>query len=290
VSSNYLLTVVHPKQLSNEMELALDSLISDKTLLTKKSQSHYTQYKLTLQNPSQLQTELKSFSDKFQLDVALVDEEFTKKKKLLFIFDMDSTLVGAEVINVLADLHGVGDQTKEITKIAMNGGMSFDESLKIRLALLKGMSRTQLKHVDEKLPLNPGVEEFMKRAHALGHKTAIASGGFNFFADDLKARLKMDYAFSNELEFKDDLLTGNIIGSIVNAEAKEKIVNDLSKQENLTPADVVAVGDGANDLFMLARAHMGVAFHAKETVKAQSKFHINYGGMDNLLYYLGMQE
>ena len=290
MSVNHLLTVVHPKQLSNEMELSLYSLIEKSSLVSKKTTPHYTQLKLNLASATNLQKKLKQYSETYQVDVALIDEAFTKKKKILFIFDMDSTLVGAEVINVLADLHGVGEKTKEITKIAMNGGMSFDESLKLRLSMLKGMSRTQLKHVDEKLPLNPGVEIFMKRAQALGHKTAIASGGFNFFADDLKKRLGMHYAFSNELEFKDDLLTGNVVGNIVNAEMKEKIVETLSLQEGLTPADVVSVGDGANDLLMLARSHMGVAFHAKETVRAQCKFHINYGGMDNLLYYLGMQE
>lgn len=286
MSQNYLLTIMHP----NGPVEGQNNLLSKTSVLSSNFKPHYSQFVVQTNKGEELRELLRQFGEKQQVDTALIDESFTKKKKLLFIFDMDSTLVAAEVINVLADLHGVGEQTKEITKIAMNGGMSFDESLKKRLGMLKGMSKSQLQHVDDKLPLSPGVEIFMKRAHSLGHITAIASGGFNFFANDLRARLGMNYAYSNELEFIDDKLTGNVIGPIVNAEMKEKLVGEISARENLTPADVVSIGDGANDLLMLAKSHMGVAFHAKQTVRDQAKFHINYGGMDHLLYYLGMQE
>ena len=285
-----LLSVVGPSQLSKELLAELSLILQKENTFLKNQNPFYIQYKINGSFSPTLTQHLRQLSDQYKIDVAIIDENFTQKKKLLFIFDMDSTLVAAEVINVLADIHGVGDKVKEITKTAMNGGLSFDESLRIRLSMLKGMSRDQLIHVDEKLPLNPGVEKCMERLRLLGHKTAIASGGFNFFADVLKSRLQMDYSFSNELEFSNNALTGHVIGPIVNAEMKEKLVTSIAASEGLTPEDVVAVGDGANDLLMLARAHMGVAFHAKETVRAQAKFHISHTGMDTLLYYLGMQE
>jgi len=290
VNQIYLLSVVDFKQLSRETKDEVSQITNKFKTRLIKSSPIYQQFEFESDDISGMKKELRDLSAKYLFDFAIIDRAFTKKEKLLFIFDMDSTLVQAEVINVLADLHGVGDKTKEITKIAMNGGMSFDESLKTRLGMLKGLSRSALMHVHDKLPLSPGVETFMKRAQTLGHKTAIASGGFNFFADDLMKNLKMDYAFSNELEFENDQLTGNIVGSIVNAEAKEKLVETLSHKESLTPHEVVSVGDGANDLLMLKKSHMGVAFHAKQTVREQAQFHINYGPMDTLLYYLGMQE
>ncbi len=290
MSHPQVLTIMHPEGASAELNSDIDSALNDANIKSKRIEANYSQFHLTFNDLHANDQVLKLLSIKHMFDYCLIAEGFTQRKKILFIFDMDSTLVAAEVINVLADLHGVGDQVKEITKIAMNGGLSFDESLKKRLSMLKGMSKSQLKLVDERLPLSPGVKTFMNRAHALGHRTAIVSGGFNFFADDLKAKLGMHHAYSNELEFINDKLTGNVIGPIVNAEMKEKLVEEISHKENLTPSDVVAIGDGANDLLMLARAHMGVAFHAKQTVRDQAKFHINYGGMDNLLYYLGMQE
>ena len=290
MSSLFQLTIVDFNQLSSEAKSAVDQLAQKYSGKKISDQSHCVKYTLDLKNPEEVRKEIQPIAGKFSFDSALVQNDLLKAPKILFIFDMDSTLINGEVINELAHLHGVGDQVREITVRAMNGDLNFDQSLSERVKMLKGLTRKQMHDLDKRLLLNPGVEEFVKRAKALGHKTAIASGGFKFFAEDLQIRLGMDYSYSNDLEFDQDLLTGSVIGEIINAEAKAVLVDVLAERENLTPAQVVAVGDGANDLLMLAKAGMGVAFHAKEKVRREANFHINYGPMTSLLHYLNLEE
>lgn len=220
------------------------------------------------------------------VDIALIPKNIFLAKKGLVIFDMDSTLITAEVIDEMAAIHGVGEKVKDITARAMNGDLRFDQSLTERVALLKGFNRRHMETIMDKLTFTPGTPEFIKILQSFGIKTAIASGGFQYFAQNIQSKLKMDYVFANELEFDGDLLTGKILGPIVNAEAKEKIVIDLAAKENLSLDQVVAIGDGANDIPMLLKAGLGIAIHAKEKVQKNAKYRINYGPMTMALSYM----
>lgn len=201
---------------------------------------------------------------------------------------MDSTLIQTEVIDELADLCGVGDEVKAVTHRAMNGELDFDESLKLRVSKLKGLETKKMQEILDRLPLTPGVEDFLKTVKNLGYKVALISGGFTFFADALKAKLGLDYSFANELEIVDGKLTGNVKGTIVNANQKALLVKLISQQENISLEQVVAIGDGANDLPMLATAGLGIAFHAKDIVRKQAQQHMSHGPMTSILYFLGI--
>jgi phosphoserine phosphatase len=221
-----------------------------------------------------------------KIDIAVIPKEVFLAKKGLVVFDMDSTLITAEVIDEMAVMHGVGDKVKLITVRAMNGDMKFDQSLTERVALLKGFNRRHMEHIMDRLVFTTGTPEFIKVLQSLGIKTAIASGGFQYFAKNIQAKLNMDYVFANDLEFDGDLLTGKILGTIVNAEAKEQIILDLAAKENLSLVQVVAIGDGANDIPMLLKAGLGIAIHAKEKVQKKAKYRINFGPMTFALSYM----
>ena len=236
----------------------------------------------------EVKTQLLNISNTHHTDLATLKDNVWRKNKRLIIFDMDSTLIQSEVIVEMANAYGVGDKVHQITESAMNGEIDFDESLRQRVQLLKGMPQDSLNSILEKIKLTDGVEEFIQTVKSLGYKTAIISGGFNFFANHFKNQLNIDYAFSNELEFSEGKLTGNVKGSIVNAEKKAMLVELLAQQENINLEQVVAIGDGANDLQMLAKAGLGIAFHAKEIVKKNAKQHMSHGPMTSILYFLGI--
>ena len=147
-----------------------------------------------------------------------------------------------------------------------------------------------LKNILSHIKLTEGVEEFVQTVKKLGYKTAIISGGFNYFATYFKELLGIDYAFANDLEVSDGVLTGKVKGSIVNAEKKAMLVEMLAQQEDINLEQVVAIGDGANDLQMLAKAGLGIAFHAKEIVKQNAEQHMSHGPMTSILYFLGIPE
>jgi phosphoserine phosphatase len=233
-----------------------------------------------------LNTSLMNLSTVYKIDIALISKNLFTAKKGLVVFDMDSTLITAEVIDEMAMKHGVGDKVKLITAKAMNGEIIFDQSLTERVSLLKGFHRSHMEEIMDKLVFTPGTPEFLKILHELGIKTAIASGGFQYFAKNIQTTLKMDYVFANDLEFDGDILTGKISGKIVNAEAKEKIITDLAAKENLSLDQIVAIGDGANDIPMLLKAGLGIAIHAKEKVQKNAKYRINFGPMTSALCYM----
>lgn len=235
-----------------------------------------------------LKPQLMILSQHYSIDWALIPDDNYRLNRRLIVCDMDSTLINAEVIDELAIIAGVGDKVKTITARAMNGELNFDQSLSERVALLKGLKRDVLKLVHQRLPLNPGVASFIKKVKALGYKTAIVTGGFNFFTEDLRHQLKMDYAFANELEFSGDELTGRVIGTIVNADRKASLLEHLAQTHQLELAQTVAIGDGANDIPMLMKAGLGVAFHAKEKVRQKANFHLSFAPMSAILYYLGV--
>tara|TARA_B100001971_G_C18268046_1_gene596785 strand:+ start:236881 stop:238074 length:1194 start_codon:yes stop_codon:yes gene_type:complete len=229
-----------------------------------------------------------TISNTHKIDLALLKNDVWRRNKRLIVFDMDSTLIQSEVIVEMAKVHNVGEKVHDITEKAMNGEYDFDESLKQRVALLKGLKEDKLKEILGEIKLTDGVKEFIQAVKSLGYKVAIISGGFNYFAKYFKDQLGLDYAFANELEIKNGELTGNVQGSIVNAEKKALLIEMLAQQENIKMEQVVAIGDGANDLPMLAKAGLGIAFHAKDVVKKNAKQHMSHGAMDSILYFLGI--
>ena len=236
----------------------------------------------------QVKSELISTSNGHKVDVAFLKDNVFRRSKRLIVFDMDSTLIQTEVIDELADACGVGEEIRTITEEAMNGEMDFDESLIKRVSKLKGLEASKMQGILDNLPLTPGVEDFVKTTKQLGYKVAVISGGFTFFADALKEKLGLDYAFANELEIKEGKLTGKVTGTIINAEQKAMLVKLIAQQENISLEQVVAIGDGANDLPMLATAGLGIAFHAKEIVKKKAEQHMSHGPMTSILYFLGI--
>lgn len=235
-----------------------------------------------------LKEELLKVSTLHKVDIAFLKDNIFRRNKRLIVFDMDSTLIQTEVIDELAELCQVGEEVREITHRAMNGDIDFDESLKLRVSKLKGLEVSRMQEILERLPLTPGVEEFLRTVKELGYKVALISGGFTFFADALKVKLGLDYSFANELEMKDGKLTGLVKGTIVNANQKAILVKLIAQQENISLEQVVAIGDGANDLPMLSTAGLGIAFHAKDIVKRKAEQHLSHGPMTSILYFLGI--
>jgi phosphoserine phosphatase len=236
------------------------------------------------------QSDLKRECERLGLDVVVQDLEGWRKEKRLILFDMDMTIVDFEIINKLASFVGVDGEVKAITERAMNGEMDFKESLRRRVRLLKGTPTSTLQAIANDLQLTPGSEELIHHLKQLGYKIALISGGFTYFTDVLKERLGFDYAFANELEIKDGVLTGEIKGDIIDAEAKGGIVYRLAEMEKISPDSIVAVGDGANDCLMIKNAGLGVAFNAREILKKVSDGAISRENLLGLLNVLGIAD
>ena len=221
-------------------------------------------------------------------DIALQREGIFRRSKRLVVMDMDSTLISIEVIDELARAHGVAAQVAAVTELAMAGEMDYDESLRRRLALLRGLDVGVLKRLAAELPLSDGAERLIRALKRLGYRTAVISGGFSIAADVLKAQLGIDYAYSNTLEIVDGKLTGRVIGPIVNAQRKAELLDTIAQSEGVLLDQVIAVGDGANDLLMLEKAGLGIAFRAKPKLRAAADLAISAGGLDSILYLLGL--
>jgi phosphoserine phosphatase len=201
--------------------------------------------------------------------------------------DMDSTLISIECIDEIADMVGIKTQVAAITERAMQGELDFAQSLRQRVALLKGLSETDLMRVlNERLKLNPGAVEWIAACKKNNITTLLVSGGFTFFADKVKAMLGLDYAVSNQLEIVDGKLTGGIIGEIVDAQRKADELSQLRDRLGLTAAQTIAIGDGANDLKMMGVAGIGVAYHAKPIVQTQATYALNHSGLDGVMHLL----
>jgi len=239
-------------------------------------------------NWNKVKQDLMAISNDHSTDLALLKDNVWRRNKRLIVLDMDSTLIQSEVIVEMAKVHGTGEEVHRITEQAMNGEFDFDESLIKRVALLKGLEESKLQDILAKIKLTDGVEEFIKTVKTLGYKVAIISGGFQYFANSFKEKLGLDYAFANDLEIEDGILTGKIKGNIVNAEKKAMLLELLAQQESINLEQVVAIGDGANDLAMLAKAGLGIAFHAKDIVKENAEQHMSHGPMTSILYFLGI--
>ncbi|MBM3106398.1 phosphoserine phosphatase SerB [Pseudomonas sp. P66] len=241
-------------------------------------------------DPQAMRAEFLSVAQELNVDIAFQQDSLFRRNRRLAVFDMDSTLIEAEVIDELAKAAGVGEQVSEITERAMRGELDFRASFKERLALLKGLDVGVLDEIGASLRLTEGAETLFAELKRLGYKTAILSGGFTYFAKQLQAKLGIDYVFANELEVVDGKVTGVAVEPIVDAQRKADLLGELALKEGLQMEQTIAVGDGANDLPMLAIAGLGVAFRAKPLVKQSAKQAISTLGLDGVLYLLGFRD
>jgi len=236
-----------------------------------------------------LSQRLRDLSDYCRVDLALQPKAMRTRDYRLAVFDMDSTLIDCEVIDELADVAGVGNQVAAITASAMRGEVDFDESFRTRLALLKGLSADAVDALADRLPVKEGLREMTTTLRARGMTLAIFSGGFLPIAQRLQQDFGFDQVVANELEISDGVVTGGVIPPIVNREFKAMALQRLCDRLGIGVEQSIAVGDGANDLSMMALAGLGVAFHAKPTVRAASPIEVTYGGLDGICYLLGSE-
>ena len=236
--------------------------------------------------PESLKVKLDYFSKINQLDFALMEKFPDWSKPGLVLMDMDSTTIQIECIDEIARLYGVGDQVSAVTALAMQGKLDFNQSLYTRVSKLAGAPVSILKDVADNMPLMPGLLVLLKALKATGWKVAIASGGFNYFADRLKNDHGFDAAIANTLEIVDNQLTGKVVGEIVNASVKARTLSELTDKFSLPMSQTVAIGDGANDLMMLQASALGIAIHAKPIVQEKAAVSLNHLDLQGALCIL----
>ncbi len=237
-----------------------------------------------------LREEFLKLASDLDIDIAFQKDDIFRRNRRLVVFDMDSTLIEAEVIDELAIEAGVGDQVAAITEEAMQGKIDFTESFERRVGLLKGLDESVLERVAQRLPLTEGAEELVSNLHALGFKTAILSGGFNYFGEYLKSKLGFDYVYANDLEIENGKVTGRVTGTVVDGKRKAELLKEIAQREGVRLEQTIAVGDGANDLPMLSLAGLRIAFRAKPLVRQSAKQAISTLGLDGILYLIGFRD
>ena len=244
----------------------------------------------TPSDKERMKADFMRLSNDLEMDISFQEDSMYRRMRRLICFDMDSTLIETEVIDELAIRAGVGDQVKAITESAMRGEIDFCESFKQRCALLKGLDVSVMQEIAENLPITEGVDRLMRVLKKIGFKIAILSGGFTYFGNYLKQKYNIDYVYANELEIENGKLTGRYVGDIVDGRRKAELLRLIAQVENVDIRQMVAVGDGANDLPMISIAGLGIAFHAKPKVKATAKQSISTIGLDGILYFLGYKD
>jgi len=243
-----------------------------------------------LTDKNKLSAQFLGYSSELGIDISFQKDDMFRRNRRLICFDMDSTLIKTEVIDELADRAGVGEKVRAITESAMRGEIDFAESFKQRVALLEGLDEKVLEDIAQNLPIMDGAERLMSILKKCGFKIAILSGGFSYFGNALKKLFDVDYVYANELEIVDGKLTGNYLGDIVDGKRKAELLKLIAQVEKIDLEQVIAVGDGANDLPMLNIAGLGIAFHAKPKVIANAQQSISTIGLDGILYFLGFRD
>ncbi|MDX1773694.1 phosphoserine phosphatase SerB [Oceanihabitans sediminis] len=302
----YIITVlgekITAKQISeitkviSEMNLNIDAIkrLTGRASLINKEEHPRASIQLSIRGKIDCKEDLTAkfmqISSDLDVDIAFQEDNIYRRNRRLVCFDMDSTLIQAEVIDKLAELAGVGEEVKAITEYAMQGEIDFNESFIRRMRLLKGLKEDVLQEVAENLPITKGAKRLIDTLKQYGFKTAILSGGFTYFGNYLQKKLGIDYVYANQLEIKDGVLTGGYLGEIVDGNKKAEYLKEIARKEGINISQTIAIGDGANDLPMLNLAGLGIAFHAKPTVKDNAQNSISSFGLDGVLYLLGYHD
>lgn len=237
-----------------------------------------------------LRADCLKLSTNLSIDIAVQEDNAYRRNRRLVCFDMDSTLIEQEVIDELALEAGVGEQVAEITERAMQGDLDFKQSFAARVALLKGLDSQVLEKIAQRLTITEGTERLISTLKALGYRTAILSGGFQYFAEKLQQQLGIDEVYANQLDIVDGRVTGEVVGQVVDGACKAELLRMLAEKQGISLQQVIAVGDGANDLPMLSIAGLGVAFRAKPLVRQNATQAISSVGLDGILYLLGVRD
>jgi phosphoserine phosphatase len=276
--------------------LNIDSIrrLSGRIPLTHHANSARTSIEMSLRgvvaDPEALKADLLEAADRLVFDFSVQEDTVYRRNRRLVAFDMDSTLINAEVIDELAKVHGVGARVSAITERAMRGELVFRESFRARAALLAGLPESALKQVAETVALNEGAHRLIRALKLFGYKTAILSGGFQYVGEHLQRELGIDYVYANRLTIRDGVMTGEVDGPIVDAERKAELLLEIARKEGISRQQTIAIGDGANDLPMLSVAGLGIAYHAKPLVKETARHSISNFGLDSVLYLLGFSD
>ena len=276
--------------------LNIDSIrrLSGRIPLTRRTGNARTSIEMSLRgvvaDPEALKADLLAAADRLVFDFSVQEDTVYRRNRRLVAFDMDSTLIDAEVIDELAKLHGVGAEVAAITERAMRGELKFRDSFRQRAALLKGLPESALRQVTESVALNEGAHRLIRALKLFGYKTAIISGGFQYVGEHLSRELGIDHVHANRLVFRDGVMTGEVDGPIIDAERKAELLQEIARKEGISRQQTIALGDGANDLPMLSAAGLGIAYHAKPLVKESASHAISNFGLDSVLYLLGFSD